>query len=140
VPDIRVVTNSLYIANLLNQYGKCHSVDLSGGTLRSDSYLYGRLTNFTLSQFTADITFVGCMAFSVERGITEPDSMAAETKRIFIRNARHAVLVTDHTKMGREAPVLVEPLSAVHTIVTTREAAPEGLKAIRKIGVQVITC
>lgn len=139
-PDIRVVTNSLYIAYLLNLYGKCKGVELTGGTLRQDSYLFGPFTNLTLSHFTVDIAFIGTMALSVEKGITDPDLMTAETKRTFIHNARQAVLVADHKKMGRVETMTVESLTALHALVTTQEAPLETVEEIRGLGVQVITC
>lgn len=140
VPDIRVITNSLHIAYLLNLHGKCKAVELTGGTLRQDTYLFGPFTSLILSQFTVDIAFVGALAFSVEQGITEPEPMATEIKKAFIRHAHRAVLVADHTKSGRVATMAVAPLSALDTLVTTREIASQTAEAIRNEGVQVITC
>jgi DeoR/GlpR family transcriptional regulator of sugar metabolism len=51
-----------------------------------------------------------------------------------------AVLVADHSKSGRLETIAVEPLSALHALVTTREIAADTVDAIRSLGVQVITC
>lgn len=83
---------------------------------------------------------MGAWAFSSEQGITEPEPMAAEIKKAFIRHAHRAVLVADHTKSGKVATMAVAPLSALSTLVTTREIAPQTAEAIRNEGVQVITC
>lgn len=140
VPEIRVITNSLYIAYLLNLHGKCKAVELTGGTLRRDSYLFGPFSRLILSQYTVDIAFVGSMAFSVERGITEPEPEAADIKKAFIRHARKAVLVADHTKNGRVETMAVEPLSTLHALITTREMPADTQQAIRNLGAEVITC
>ncbi len=49
------------------------------------------------------------------------------------------VIVTDHTKFGREATALLAPLNAIQTIVTDRQIPPDFLKAARKAGIRVVT-
>lgn len=140
VPRIQVVTNSLHIAYLLNTHGRCSDVYLTGGTLRRDTYLLGPLALNTLEQVQVDIAFIGAKWFSVERGITEPDLVGAQMKKAVMGIARRVVLVAGHRKIGTEGPILVEPLTRVHTLVTSAQADPKQLAAIAELGVKVITC
>ncbi|HHW09715.1 MAG TPA: DeoR/GlpR transcriptional regulator [Firmicutes bacterium] len=130
VADLVVVTNSLEISYLLNIYGKCRQVILTGGILRSDSYLYGPLTIATLEQFSADLAFVGANSVSLEHGIMDSDLMYSHIKRTIIRSAKKAILVADYSKFKREDTIVVEPLNALDTIVTTDEISEETRNAI----------
>jgi DeoR family fructose operon transcriptional repressor len=137
---ITVYTNSLEIAYLLQAYGRCAAVHLTGGQLISDRYLAGSVAVANIKKMRVDIAFVGSHGFCVSAGITDGDPAAVQVKRAMIHAAARAVLVADHTKIGKVEQIVVEPLTAVHTIVTSAEADRADIQAIEALGVQVITC
>jgi DeoR/GlpR family transcriptional regulator of sugar metabolism len=136
---ITVYTNSLEIAYLLQAYGRCAAVHLTGGQLISDRYLAGPVAVANIKRLQVDIAFIGSHGFCVSAGITDLDPQAVQVKRAMIHSAKRAVLVADHTKIGKVEQITVEPLTAAHTIVTSAEADPTDIQAIEALGVQVIT-
>jgi DeoR/GlpR family transcriptional regulator of sugar metabolism len=60
------------------------------------------------------------------------------TDRAIVRLSNHVIVVADHTKVGRTAPAVVAPLSAVHTLVTDSGVAPEAVQSLTDAGIRVI--
>lgn len=140
VPRLQVITNSLQIAYLMNAHGRCDEVILTGGTLRTDTYMQGPLTQSVLERFRVDISFIGATTLSIERGITESDLLRAQIKQTFMRVGRTVVLLAASSKIGTESPVQVESLASVQYFVTTPMSEECTLEAIRDMGVEVILC
>lgn len=136
---ITVYTNSMEIAYLLQAYGRRATVHLTGGQLITDRYLAGPVAVANIRNLQVDIAFIGSHGFTVSAGITDRDPMAVQVKRAMIHAAKRAVLVADHTKIGCVEEIVVEPLNAVHTVVTSVEADPADIRAMEALGVEVIT-
>lgn len=139
-PRIKVLTNSLRIAYILNTYGKCSEVHLTGGTLLTRSYLCGPLTQLGLRHFRVDLAFVGAQSLSLEGGITDTNPTYAEVKRALIRSADRVILVSAPNKFDRKGSVAVETWRAIDVFVTTRDIQPASVDAITRHGVDVLTC
>jgi DeoR family fructose operon transcriptional repressor len=70
------------------------------------------------------VAFVGANAFSLEHGLSTPDSAEAALKEAMVNAARLTVLLADHTKFGRDAVFKYADLDAIDVLVTD-----EGLSA-----------
>jgi DeoR/GlpR family transcriptional regulator of sugar metabolism len=101
IADLTVVTNSVRVAEVLNQATRPdRSVVLTGGIRTPSDALVGPLAVTALTTLHLDLVFMGTHGMDERSGFTTPNLMEAETNRAFVRAARRLVVVADHTKWG----------------------------------------
>jgi DeoR/GlpR family transcriptional regulator of sugar metabolism len=98
-------------------------VSLLGGEVRNGYYsVVGEWALRALSELSCDIFLLAADAVDPE-GISNSTAEEAEVKRCGITRAARTILLADHSKFGRRAPVPVCGLDAVDLLVTDRAAA-----------------
>ena len=134
--QLTVVTNALNIASELAIRPNIKLV-LTGGVARPESYeLVGPLAEGTLADIHLDIAFIGADGVTAADGLTTHHEIEAHTDRALMERAPHVVVVADGSKLGRIAFARICPISAVHELVTDREADPDELRALREAGLE----
>src|SRR5262245_60964708 len=134
---ITVVTNALNIAGELAIRADLKLV-VTGGTARPESYeLVGPVAEQALESINLDVAFVGVDGITVETGLTTHHEVEAHTNRALIERARHVVVVTDSSKLGRVAFAQIAPLSVVDELVTDDGAGPDAVRGLTEAGVNV---
>jgi DeoR family transcriptional regulator, aga operon transcriptional repressor len=134
---ITVVTNALNIAGELAIRADLKLV-VTGGTARPESYeLVGPVAEQALERLNLDVAFVGVDGITVDAGLTTHHEVEAHTNRALIERARHVVVVTDSSKLGRVAFAQIAPLDVVDELVTDDAAPPEAIRALTDAGVLV---
>ncbi len=100
--NLTVVTHSLSIAlTLAGRSG--YTVLTLGGELRGATLAtVGPWAEGRLRAMHTDVAFVATNGLSVARGLTTPNPVEAEIKRLIIQTARRVVLLSDHTKINRD--------------------------------------
>ena len=63
-----------------------------------------------IASYRAAIAFLGVPALDSEHGFTADGDVEAATDLAFIENAQRAVVLADHTKLGRVSTTHVVPL------------------------------
>lgn len=136
--ELSVVTNCLPIASLLA--GRLSlDVIVAGGRVRARTLAaVDDLAARFLDGFVPDVAFVGANGVTVERGLTTPDVAEAAAKRAMVRNARRAVLLADHTKVGQEHFVRFAEIGEIDVLVTDRAVEEEAVREIEAAGVEVV--
>lgn len=134
---LHVITNSLPIALALDDARQIE-VTLTGG------YLYprlkvtlGPLCEQMLSGVSADVLIMGIGGVSAD-GYSNGNSLVVGSERKMIEVARKVIIVSDHTKFGRNAMINVAPLSAANYFVSDTGLAEEYCEMLRNQGVEVI--
>lgn len=98
-------------------------VTLLGGEVRNGYYsLVGEWTLRALSELSCDIFLMAADAVDPE-GISNSTAEEAEAKHGGILSAASTILLADHSKLGRRAPVPVCGLDAIDLFITDRTAA-----------------
>ena len=135
--ELTVVTSSLMVAlELIDAPGV--SVVMPGGVLDRDTVsLVGGLGAETLSKCRAGKGFFGVRGLTVD-ALTDVNSYEAELKRSLVSASREVNIVADASKWGRVALVSLVPWSAVHRVITDREAPADMVAALRAKGVEVM--
>jgi DeoR family transcriptional regulator of aga operon len=134
---ITVVTNALNIAGELAIRADLKLV-VTGGTARPESYeLVGPVAEQALERLNLDVAFVGVDGISVEAGLTTHHEVEAHTNRTLIDRARHVVVVTDSSKLGRVAFAQIAPLDVVDELVTDDGAGSDAIRDLTEAGVNV---
>ena len=135
---LTVVTNSLPIASLLANRKEL-TVHLIGGTVRGRTLAtVGNTALEFLRRVYVDVAFLGINGFSVERGLTTPDSAEAAVKSAFVASARRRILLADHTKLGSAHFAHVADLAEIDVLVTDDALSDEAASQIETAGPKVV--
>lgn len=110
---LMILTNNLHVAQILTAHDDAR-VLVSGGTLRlSDSGLVGPETLRAVTDFRADIAVIGISAIEADGALMDYDPEEVAVSRAAIASARTSMLVADHEKLSRTAPLRVAPIEAL---------------------------
>lgn len=136
--SLTVVTHSLSIAlTLAGRAG--YTVLTLGGEVRGPTLAtVGPWAEGRLRSIKTDIAFVATNGFSLAGGLTTPNPVEAEVKRLIIQTARRVVLLADHTKLNNDFFEAFGTISDVDLLITdagidldtVREFAAAGLETV----------
>lgn len=137
-PNLMVVTNNLNVAQILAAHPSA-DVILTGGRLRrSDGGLVGDLAVETIRHFKVDIAIIGASALDGAGDLLDYDPDEVRVSRAILGQARMRVLVADHAKRDRAAPVRIGNLADLDLWIT--DTAPEvGLATLCETARTAIT-
>jgi DeoR family transcriptional regulator of aga operon len=135
--ELTVVTNAINIAAELAVRPNVRLI-VSGGVARAASYeLVGPLADGVLGQLHVEVAFVGVDGISARTGLTTHREIEAHTNRVLVERASRVVVVADGTKVGVTTLARICDLDAVDVLITTEEADPAELAALRAHDVAV---
>jgi len=133
-----VYTNDINVAGTLAGRNDNRVNLLGGELLASEGATFGRDATAVLSNYFTDFSFVGAGALRGDPVLTDYSREAAEVRGQMLAQARTAVLLADHTKFGRLAPVRVPHLENITHIVVDRSLDRELAKGIKTLNVEVL--
>ena len=138
--DLRIVTNNLNVATLLSPKEDFRLL-LAGGEVRSrDGGIMGEATLDFISQFRLDYGILGISGIDMDGSLLEFDYHEARIKRAIIDNSRNVMLVTDHSKIGRNAMVNLGNMSLIDYMFTDQQPPESVMALIQKYEVQLELC
>lgn len=133
VPDLTVVTNSVWVADVLQTSGRSDVTALLTGGLRTPSdALVGPIAAEALRSLHVDVVFMGVHGMDPEAGFTTPNLMEAETNRAMVDSARRLVVLADSTKWGVLGLSTIVPLAAASVVVTDTGLPPDARDALEE--------
>lgn len=119
--EIRVITNSLRLAAMLEERNEEHSkleISLTGGLLyKKSGILLGPNTEAGISQYHADFAFLSVGGLD-ESGIYNTNELVTETERVMIRNADKVIILADYSKIGKKSMCHVCSISDIDILIT----------------------
>jgi DeoR/GlpR family transcriptional regulator of sugar metabolism len=119
IPGLTVVTNSVWVADVLHRSAADSvSVLLTGGLRTPSDALVGPLAIAALRSLHLDAAFLGVHGMDSEAGFSTPNLLEAETNRAMIRSARRLVVLTDSSKWGVVGLSSMADLSEASVVVT----------------------
>ncbi|MCU1573575.1 MAG: putative transcriptional regulator, DeoR family [Micrococcaceae bacterium] len=129
---LTVITNSLKAAEALYR-GSGHGlrVILTGGERTPSEALVGPLARAAVSALNMDVCFLGVHGVDVQRGLTSPNLVEAETNAAFLQAAERTVVLADASKFGVRALAVVAPLGSANVLITDGDASPTTIAAYR---------
>jgi DeoR/GlpR family transcriptional regulator of sugar metabolism len=135
---LTVVTNAINAAiDLMGIDGI--QVFMTGGSIRPNTFaLIGETAEKSLDGIYTDYVFFGTNGFRIDEGVTTPSMEEARVVRKLIENAKHVVMLADHSKFGNVAFYRIVPTDQIHTVITDRKAPAEDLEKLREKGIQII--
>jgi DeoR family fructose operon transcriptional repressor len=134
---IQVVTNSLPIAALLSQSKEPNVILLGGFIHPRTGVALGPGTIEQLKNIHVGQVILSCHGVTPQ-GLFNHNLLLVETQRAMLRSAEQAIVLADHTKLGRHALTLLCPLSEIDILVTDNAEANEALVWLAESGIRVI--
>ncbi len=131
---LNVITNSLYIADILADRPRISLVVLGGEIRSGERTAHGHLTESGAQELRADKFFYGIQAISLQHGLTHNQLIEVNTDRALAASALQVILLADHSKFGKVAPAVALPLNRVHTIITGVETPEDVAVSIQEQG------
>lgn len=137
--NLLVVTNNLNIANILAINHSCE-IMLAGGVLRrADGGIVGGLTVEMVKQFKFDYSVLGCSAIDADGDLLDFDGQEIMVSSTAIGRSRQVMIVADHLKFQRKAPLTICSLSDVEVLFTDGKISAELSTNCATWGTKVVT-
>lgn len=135
---LTVVTNAVNIAAQLATRPEIKVV-VTGGVIHSRSYeLVGPFVEQLLRGVRLDMAFIGVNGMDAVSGASTQDEREAAVNRMMAERARHAVVVTDSSKLGAVAFASIGGADLFSHVVTDDGADAADLTALRAAGYEVL--
>lgn len=118
--NIKIITNSCFIANYIRQYNSCQIILLGGYYQPNSEVTVGPLLKEMVSLFHVNHVFVGIDGFNSNLGFMGKDMMRSEGVRYMAEIAEEVVVLTDSSKFTKNSLVHHLSLSDVDRVITDR--------------------
>lgn len=138
--ELTVVTNGLNIALKLTRYPDISVVVLGGLLRHREMSLLGPIAEQVLGEFHVDVAFTGAFGIEPDVGISGAHVQEAGTDRRILQAADALVVLVDSSKFGTRGPVRLAGIDRIRTVITDADAPRTALAALRRHGVDVVTC
>ena len=136
--NLTVFTNCLANAMKLSGHNG-NRVHLIGGEIQAQNQAcLGRDATQMLANYFADFAIVGAGAISPRGTLMDFSREEAELHSLMLQSAQTVIVVADHQKFGRYAPVQVQSLDRTHFLVTDREPEADMAEVLSPLSVEVL--
>ena len=133
---LTVITNAINIATELA--GGTVDVILTGGMMRKHSFsMIGPLAEDSLAHLKADILFLGVEGIDPRFGLSTSNMLEAVLNRKMVHAAQQVVAVCDASKFGCRSLSSIVPITAIHQIITDKQAPAKMLDELRASGIKI---
>ena len=130
--NITVITNWIPVAVELSKKRGLFNLVLVGGKVLTDELsVVGDYPKEMLKDFNADIAFLGVGGISDKFGITDFNMEEVQVKKQMIKSSREVIVLADHSKFGRIAPMKIADIKSIDKIITD-----DGLNRKDKISIE----
>lgn len=116
--DIRIITNSIEIAQTPGVVERCEVLLLGGRPHRDVPGTFGEITLSEIDRFLADFAVLSPVGVHAERGLTDYDLNEAEVARKMMQRSRQTVILCHSAKFGVESRVSICRMDEIDHLVT----------------------
>lgn len=135
--NLLVVTNNINVAQILGANRNCQIV-LTGGNFRhADGGLVGEMAAASLDSFKFDIAVIGCSGVDADGDLLDFDPQEVIVSQRALAQSRRSILVADHSKFNRTAPVRIAAINCIGSVVSDAPLPPEVAKQCRASGTAI---
>jgi len=139
-PTLRatVATHSPVIAAALIEHPNVEVLMLGGRLFKHSGVAVGAGVAQAIQSLRADCFFLGATGVEAGFGLSTGDAEEAQVKALLMASAAETVLMASSDKLGKVSPYRIAPLSALSTLIVTREADPAEIQALRMPGLEIL--
>ncbi|TFH91481.1 DeoR/GlpR family DNA-binding transcription regulator [Vibrio ouci] len=133
-----VMTNSLNVANALNELESEPTLLMTGGTWDAHSESFqGQVAESVLRSYDFDQLFIGADGVDLDRGTTTFNELVGLSK-VMAEVSREVIVMVESEKIARKIPNLELAWDAIDILITNKDLAPEHKQKIESHGIKVI--
>tara|TARA_Y100001956_G_scaffold77006_1_gene86839 strand:+ start:455 stop:1216 length:762 start_codon:yes stop_codon:yes gene_type:complete len=133
-----VMTNSLTVANALNELESEPTLLMTGGTWDAHSESFqGQVAESVLRSYDFDQLFIGADGVDLERGTTTFNELVGLSK-VMAEVSREVIVMVESEKIGRKIPNLELAWDCVDILITNKDLELESKQIIESHGTKVI--
>ncbi|MEH0666806.1 DeoR/GlpR transcriptional regulator [Vibrio scophthalmi] len=133
-----VMTNSLNVANALNELENEPTLLMTGGTWDAHSESFqGQVAESVLRSYDFDQLFIGADGVDLARGTTTFNELVGLSK-VMAEVSREVIVMVESEKIGRKIPNLELAWDSIDVLITNSDLPPEYQQQIESHGVTVI--
>ncbi|HAU8297481.1 TPA: DeoR family transcriptional regulator [Vibrio vulnificus] len=133
-----VMTNSLHVANALNELESEPTLLMTGGTWDNHSESFqGKVAESVLRSYDFDQLFIGADGVDLTRGTTTFNELVGLSK-VMAEVSREVIVMVESDKVGRKIPNLELAWEMIDILITNNDLLPEHKAEMETNGVRVI--
>ena len=133
-----VMTNSLNVANSLNELESEPHLLMTGGTWDAHSESFqGQVAETVLRSYDFDQLYIGADGVDLERGTTTFNELVGLSK-VMAEVSREVIVMVESEKIGRKIPNLELSWNTIDILVTNKDLLPDDKLKIESHGIKVI--
>lgn len=133
-----VMTNSLNVANALNELESEPTLLMTGGTWDAHSESFqGQVAESVLRSYDFDQLFIGADGVDLERGTTTFNELVGLSK-VMAEVSREVIVMVESEKISRKIPNLELAWDVIDILITNKDLNPEFKEKIESHGVKVV--
>ncbi len=133
-----VMTNSLHVANALNELESEPTLLMTGGTWDNHSESFqGKVAESVLRSYDFDQLFIGADGIDLERGTSTFNELVGLSK-VMAEVSREVIVMVESDKVGRRIPNLELAWDDIDVLVTDKDLPDEFVEKIESHQVRVI--
>ncbi len=133
-----VMTNSLHVANALNELESEPTLLMTGGTWDNHSESFqGKVAESVLRSYDFDQLFIGADGIDLERGTSTFNELVGLSK-VMAEVSREVIVMVESDKVGRKIPNLELAWDDIDVLVTDKDLPDEFVEKIESHQVRVI--
>ncbi|EPT0963623.1 DeoR/GlpR family DNA-binding transcription regulator [Vibrio vulnificus] len=133
-----VMTNSLHVANALNELESEPTLLMTGGTWDNHSESFqGKVAESVLRSYDFDQLFIGADGVDLARGTTTFNELVGLSK-VMAEVSREVIVMVESDKVGRKIPNLELAWEMIDILITNNDLLPEHKAEMEANGVRVI--
>ncbi|BCE01650.1 DeoR/GlpR family DNA-binding transcription regulator [Marinicellulosiphila megalodicopiae] len=138
IEGLLVMTNSLLIANKINELESEPTLLMTGGTWDPHSESFqGQVAESVLRAYDFDQLFIGADGIDPSRGTTTFNELLG-LSRVMAQSAREVIVMVEHEKIGRKIPNLELSWELVSVLVTDEKLDQDTETLIEQAGVKIL--
>jgi DeoR/GlpR family transcriptional regulator of sugar metabolism len=136
--DVRIITNSAFIAAYIRRLPQAKIVLLGGDYQNESQVMVGPITRACAQGFSVDKLFIGADGFSEERGFTGNDHLRSETVRDMAKQAERVIILTESEKFSKRGLVPLLPCNRINMVITDEAMPAEKEQLLGEQGISLL--
>lgn len=117
---LTIITNSLPVIDLIGRFPHITLISLGGILRHSEQSFVGPTTEHALLELRSDKAILGVRAIHSDQGLTNDALPETQVDRLVFKISSKIIIVADHTKFDKIAPLVLAPLDSISTIITDK--------------------
>lgn len=137
--DIVVITNSFSVLCELVKKKGISIISVGGYYRKLSTSFLGSTALKNLDNYNINKSFISGKCVSIEKGLMDPIEQEADLKNKMVEVAEISILLVDHSKFGKIAPISDCPITAFEAVVSDNALQHDIIEKLKNMNIKVYT-